>query len=160
MFFSKKKTAIIIFISAVFLLLIDRFLKILALNCLCEYNIIGEILNFNFTKNYYIAFSLPLGGDILLVIILIMLIFLLAASLKLAKKREWIQMSLFVSVLLGAISNFFDRLQYGYVIDYIDLKYFTVFNVADVMIVCSFFLLFLVQLIDNNTKDKNKSFPK
>jgi lipoprotein signal peptidase len=39
------------------------------------------------------------------------------------------------AIILGATSNLADRFQYGYVIDYFDLKYFTVFNLADVLIV-------------------------
>ena len=37
-------------------------------------------------------------------------------------------------ILLGALSNFFDRLAYGYVIDYFYLKNFTIFNLADASI--------------------------
>jgi len=140
---SQKKTAITIFLLAVFLLTIDRFLKILALNQIQEYSLIADILKFNFAKNYFIAFSLPLSGGILIAIIIAIIMFLLGYSIKLAKKREFIQVALLTNVLFGAISNLFDRLQYGYVIDYIDLKYFTVFNVADMMIVGGVCLLLL-----------------
>jgi hypothetical protein len=50
-----------------------------------------------------------------------------------------------VLVLIGAISNLYDRLSYSYVIDYLDLKYFTVFNVADAMIVLPVFSILLFQ---------------
>ena len=139
----KKKTAIILFVLAVFLLAIDRLLKIVALNQIQEYSLIGDILKFNFAKNYFIAFSLPLGGSVLIAIIIAIIIFLLVYCIRLAKKREFIQVALLTNVLFGAISNLVDRLQYGYVIDYIDLKYFTVFNVADMMIVGGVFLLLL-----------------
>ena len=139
----QKKTAIILFVLAVFLLLIDRFLKILALNQVYEYSLIGDILKFNFAKNYFIAFSLPLGGSILIAIIVAIIMFLLVYIFRLAKKKEFIHVSLLTNVLFGAISNLVDRLQYGYVIDYIDLKYFTVFNVADMMIVGGVLLLLL-----------------
>ncbi|MBU1778489.1 signal peptidase II, partial [Patescibacteria group bacterium] len=45
-------------------------------------------------------------------------------------------------IIFGAISNLTDRLEYGYVIDYFSLKYFTIFNLADVMIVIGVFCLF------------------
>ncbi len=138
---SQKKTAITIFLLAVFLLTIDRFLKILALNQIQEYSLIADILKFNFAKNYFIAFSLPLSGGILIAIIIAIIMFLLGYSIKLAKKREFIQVALLANILLGASSNLFDRFKYAYVIDYIDLKYFTVFNVADAMIVGAVFLL-------------------
>ena len=47
--------------------------------------------------------------------------------------------------ILGASSNFYDRLKYGFVVDYLDLKYFTVFNVADAMISLS--VLFMAYLL-------------
>ena len=37
-------------------------------------------------------------------------------------------------IIFGAVSNLYDRLKYGFVIDYFDLKYFTIFNIADAMI--------------------------
>jgi len=50
------------------------------------------------------------------------------------KGEEKNAMYLFL-VILGALSNLLDRLKFGYVVDYLDLRYFTVFNLADVMIV-------------------------
>ena len=41
---------------------------------------------------------------------------------------------LLTTILFGAISNILDRFSYGYVVDYLELKYFTVFNLADMMI--------------------------
>jgi len=49
-----------------------------------------------------------------------------------------------LAVILGAAGNLFDRLKYGYVVDYLDLKYFTAFNLADVMIVAGVIYLIYV----------------
>jgi signal peptidase II len=51
---------------------------------------------------------------------------------------------------LGAFSNLYDRLHYGYVIDYFDLKYFTVFNLSDVMIIIGIFGVISCIGIDKN----------
>ena len=51
------------------------------------------------------------------------------------QRQEWSKVVLLTFIIFGAISNMLDRLKYGFVIDYLDLKYFTVFNMADVMIV-------------------------
>ena len=140
----KKRTAIFLFLLAVFLFAIDRLLKSIALEFAGEYSLIGEILKFSFAKNYFIAFSLPLGGAFLIILISIIIITLLVYSLKLAIKKEWLQVALLTNILFGAISNLLDRLQLGYVVDYIDLKYFTVFNTADIMIVGGTLLLLIV----------------
>ncbi len=148
-----KKTATIIFGLAVFLLGLDRFLKSVALNYEGEYSLFGNLLKFNFVKNYFIAFSLPLGGGILVAIIVAIVIFLLIYAIRLIKDKKYLEFSLIISVIFGALSNLFDRLRYGYVIDYLDLKYFTIFNIADAMIVMSICGIFVIQLI--NDKKKN-----
>jgi signal peptidase II len=116
----------------------DRWLKALALNSHLSRpgELIGHILTFNFVPNYYMAFSLPIGGQTLNVAVLAVVLALLVYILYLirrgqAQRREII---LLIIILCGALSNIWDRLAYGYVIDYLDLKYFTVFNLADVMI--------------------------
>jgi signal peptidase II len=47
-------------------------------------------------------------------------------------------------LIIGAILNFTDRIKFGYVIDYFSLKYFTVFNLADVMICGAVFYIFII----------------
>ncbi len=137
--FNVLKTAL--FVSgAVLLLLIDRVLKLLAQTDFFTPSvpIIKNIFNFSFAANYGIAFSVPFEGEILTVITGIIIIFLGFYLFFLYKKRSF-QKFLFLTLLfLGAVSNFYDRINWGYVIDYWDLKYFTIFNLADVMIVAGF----------------------
>ena len=45
------------------------------------------------------------------------------------------------SILAGALSNYFDRLIYGYVIDFISIGWWPIFNLADVYITCAAFLI-------------------
>ncbi|MEK7203344.1 MAG: signal peptidase II [Patescibacteria group bacterium] len=144
-----KKIAVFI-IVAIFFVSADRFLKILAFsNNRHEFNLIGEILKFNFKKNYYIAFSLPLAGEALIILIELIIIVLALFCLHCVKKgkyRELIPLSL---IILGASSNLYDRIKYGFVIDYLDLKYFTVFNLSDAMIVSGIFLLLIIKSFKN-----------
>lgn len=135
--------AIITFI-AIFFVSLDRLLKIIALNYQYPKNIIKDLLQFNFVPNYYIAFSIPFTGILLNFLICIILFFLFYYLIKKIKELNIYESSPLVFITLGTMSNLFDRLKYGYVIDYIDLKYFTIFNIADSMIVCGvFYLIFL-----------------
>jgi len=139
-----KKTAAYIYL-AVFLLLIDRFLKsFIWLNQSFEYKIVGEYLKINFALNPFIAFSLPLTGYILISIIILILALLIVVFLKLYKTADYHSAGLLTFIFIGASSNLFDRFKYGAVVDYFDLKYFTVFNLADTMIVISAFVLFVI----------------
>lgn len=59
-------------------------------------------------------------------------------------------------LIFGAILNFTDRIKFGYVVDYFDLKYFTVFNVADVMITTSIVFLIILNLKNNGLRKVSK----
>jgi len=133
MFLNKKSAAL--YLLAVFFIL-DRILKfIFNDNYEITIKILGDYLKFNFAKNYNIAFSLPFTGYYLIIIILLIIFAIIFYTYSLYKhNRNNINIFFLLSILAGAISNFIDRNIYGYVVDYIDLKYFTVFNIADALI--------------------------
>jgi signal peptidase II len=117
---------------------LDRWLKMtaLALGPGRRLNLINHLLSFSFTPNYYMAFSLPLGGQALNMAVLAVVLGLLAYILYLLSQptRKKLEIICLIIILSGALSNIWDRLVYGYVIDYLALRYFTVFNLADAMI--------------------------
>ena len=128
-------------IAGAIFFIIDRYLKNLAITADKSHNLLGNILTFNFIPNYNIAFSLPLRGPWLIVTIGLIIV-AITAYLVLVKLKP-LEKVAFSLILLGAISNLIDRLQYGYVIDYFDLKWFTIFNLADILItVGTIFLIF------------------
>lgn len=129
---------------------VDRILKLLALNFKTTqpFQLIKNIISFQFTANSYMAFSLPLGGLLLNILITAVVILLLIYIIYLISyKSERQSEIIFLSIIFaGALSNIFDRLLYGYVVDYLELKYFTVFNLADVMISGGAIILILKNL--------------
>lgn len=129
-----------IFLAVIFFAVLDRLLKALAAAG-WRVDLFGQVLKFNLVKNYYIAFSLPLAGfwlNAAILAVILLLVYYLIASWRQGKRMVTL---CWLAVILGAASNLYDRLKYGYVIDYLDLKYFTVFNLADVMIVVGVILL-------------------
>ncbi len=118
---------------------LDRLLKLIAINLqnLEPIRLIGNFFYFHFAANTYMAFSLPWKGPLLNILIIIVIILLLSYIIYLItnnKPKDYWEIILLSIILAGALSNMLDRLMYGYVIDYLDLKYFTIFNLADVMI--------------------------
>lgn len=116
----------------------DRGLKRLALGKADEPGLhpIGDIFIFDFTKNPYISFSLPLSGWWLNLVLGIVIIGLICYIIYLISKKNS-QKTLILPltfILFGAISNIIDRIQYGYVVDYLEIRHFSVFNLADAMI--------------------------
>jgi signal peptidase II len=64
-------------------------------------------------------------------------------------------------VLGGALGNIFDRIRYGYVVDFLDLHFgtwkpFLVFNVADAAITVGVLLLLLRALLTSRKPKKAK----
>lgn len=127
-------------LPAVFFAALDRFLKSLAARQ-ADFGLVGDFFKFSFAENRYIAFSLPLYGNFLNILILAILLGLLYYFLTLIRKDQPREAGLILILIFGAASNLFDRLKYGFVVDYLDLRYFTVFNIADIMIVGSVGLL-------------------
>lgn len=123
----------------------DRYLKIFAQKLVPEthFKLLSDWLIFRFTPNPYIAFSLPFSGillNITVILIILGLIYYIFYLILNKKNRNLSQSErkhtiiLLTIILFGAISNIQDRLFYGYVVDYLELRYFTVFNIADIMI--------------------------
>jgi signal peptidase II len=132
-----RKKTVFYTLLAVFLIGFDRFFKVLALNQVFDppVSVLQDWFKLGFSPNYNIAFSIPFSGFWLNVLIGLMILGLLFYLVFLGKKKEYKQFAPLTFLIFGAISNFADRLSHGFVVDYFDLKYFTVFNLADVMIV-------------------------
>jgi len=123
----------------------DRLLKGLALRLEAPKELISNFFLFNLTKNYFISFSLPLSGPILnvFIIILVILLALYIIFLLFKEKDRKLEIILLLFIFFGALSNLIDRLSLGFVVDYLELRYFTAFNIADVMITIPSFWLIL-----------------
>jgi signal peptidase II len=119
------------------LIILDRFLKIFFLKTL---SVDGSVFALYINKN--IAFSLPVPALVLypmLFLVFLALVFVWYRDLVTEKKYIWP----YALIIIGAASNIWDRLQYGGVVDYFNVPFFTVFNLSDVYIflgVCYFLL--------------------
>lgn len=132
--YSKKMTAYVF--VAIFFVALDRFLKILAVKFFGQpFFLVNDTFSLKFSSNYNIAFSLPVGGAILNIVVILIIVGLLYNLFFLLKRQDYKKSTYLIFIIFGAISNLADRLKFGYVVDYFDLKYFTVFNIADMMIV-------------------------
>ncbi|MCX6795507.1 MAG: signal peptidase II [Candidatus Falkowbacteria bacterium] len=149
-FFKNPKNIALI---ATMFFVVDRVLKSLAVNNRLPGFDIGGFFRLAFIPNSFIAFSLPLSGWPLMILIWAIMLGLVSyiIYLILNKKSESLEVVLLTTILFGAISNYTDRINYGFVIDYLDLKSFTVFNLADAMI-----CLGAAAIILKNLKHKKK----
>lgn len=108
-----------------------------------EFFIIPKFISLRLHQNTGMAFSLEvpqailiyLGGAILLILAFAGIYGLLRQQL------DWLNP---IGLLFaGGASNLFDRIAYGYTIDYIYLRPYSLFNLADIMIVAGCLLALL-----------------
>lgn len=95
--------------------------------------IIPNILFFQLVHNYGAAYGIFQHQRLFLLCVSAIVIFGGFFFSKSICTSIWARWGLTL-LLIGAIGNFIDRLFLGYVIDFIDIRIFPVFNVADVCI--------------------------
>lgn len=86
----------------------------------------------NFQKNYYFLFIFQ--GWFFYLLTTSILLFLVFLIIKGYKKENYQPSFSLIFILLGGGSNFFDRIIYGFVIDYFNFFNLWSFNLADAMI--------------------------
>lgn len=123
--------------GVIFLFITDRILKYIALNH--WYNkkaiIIKDCLELELFKNPNIAFGIYLPSVLIIILAILIIAGLIYYLFILLSRQGYLMLKsgLFL-IILGAISNLYDRLLYDNVIDYINIKDFPVFNLGDLMI--------------------------
>ena len=131
--------------------IVDRIAKILSLQLLPDegifviQNIVGLVLE----RNQGIAYSIPLSGINLTIVLVIIIIALVVLAIKAYRKKEINVVISMGLIITGAFSNLLDRLQYGYVVDMLVLTRWPVFNIADLMILVGGIWLVIIYLRKN-----------
>jgi len=114
-----------------------------SMNYFQRIDILGKILGFRYVHNRGVAFGMFSGVEGILIasisttIIIGLLIFGVIFKNRLSKIEQFF----FGMIIGGALGNLIDRLRLGYVVDFIELPYWPVFNVADTSIVLGTILL-------------------
>jgi signal peptidase II len=105
--------------------------------------LVGGLVRLDYTRNSGAAFGLYQGGGVLLAAIAIgVSVVIILSYRRLARSPRIVRAALGL-ILGGAIGNLVDRVRLGYVVDFIDLRWWPVFNLADSAIVIGITLLIL-----------------
>ena len=123
---------------------------------------ITPYLNLFLIWNKGIAFGLlSIDGSIIYNSITILIGLIIITILFMMLKNNNIQRYFFALIVGGALGNFYDRIVYTAVPDFIDLHFYGfhwfVFNVADIFITIGVFCLILVELFFNNKNINEKN---
>ncbi len=129
------------------LILVDRVIKSLFLKGFAFYCC---KIDFSLIRNTGIAFGLFKNKTLFIAIFNALFIIIISLFLFWDRFKKDVFVSIaFVLILSGAISNFIDRLFLGYVVDYINVGWFPVFNLADVMISLGAFIWIIDEFVIN-----------
>ena len=123
---------------------------------------ITPYLNLFLIWNKGIAFGLfSIDGSIIYSSITILIGLIIITIFFMMLKNNSVQRYFFALIVGGALGNFYDRIVYTAVPDFIDLHFYGfhwfVFNVADVFITIGVFCLILVELFFNNQNINEKN---
>ena len=161
-FFSKKFYIYLFFVFLIFIS--DRLSKIYIINeslkNLDNFILKSTYLNIRLIWNEGIAFGLFSFDDkflyhslsLLILVIILVIIYMII-------KSEGLKKFSLMLILGGALGNFYDRIAYGAVLDFIDFHvngfHWFIFNIADIFISIGVFALILIEIFDKKNYEKN-----
>ena len=152
-----------IMLFSMIIFIIDQLVKLFvgfSLELNTSFTVFNNFFYISNVHNYGAAFSILYGNRIFLVIVSVITLVLVYYFLLKNKKFDWYNI-IFYSLLIGGIlGNLFDRIIYGYVIDYFDFYFFgynfPIFNVADICIVISVIMIIIDTLWRGNGEIRSK----
>jgi len=160
---NRKRQAVIAAFLISAILVLDQYSKALISSSLTtgqSIPIINNILHLTFIRNTGAAFGLFKNSTTFFIIIsMVAVVFIAILILSFIKKGELFHRSLvnlgLILIFPGALGNLIDRLRFGYVIDFIDVRVWPVFNIADTSITIGTILLFTSLVAGNLTHNKS-----
>ena len=125
---------LLFYTTAVFIVVCDQVSKWAVVSRLpygAREPVLGKFLYLTHTHNTGGAFSLLQAHNYWFVLIAGIAVFALAYAFHRSARRDlWVSAALALA-LGGAIGNLIDRVRFGYVVDFFDVQFWPVFNVAD-----------------------------
>lgn len=152
-----------IMLFSMIIFIIDQIVKLFvgfSLELNTSITIFNNFFYISNVHNYGAAFSILYGNRIFLVLVSVITLVLVYYFLLKNKKFSWFNI-IFYSLLIGGIlGNLFDRIIYGYVVDYLDFYIFgynfPIFNVADMCIVVAVILAMIDIIRSENDEVRGK----
>ncbi len=151
---------IIAFIVAILLAVGDQLIKLLVTNTLKSggtVSLLNGLVEFFYCENEGMAFGMLQNGRwIFIVFTIIILVVLVVYMIKTKPKSKFLLASLSL-IIGGGLGNLIDRIFYGYVIDYIQLSFFSpVCNFADYCITAGTVMLIIYILFFTSSDEDKK----
>lgn len=96
---------------------------------------LSRLVKFTYISNTGAAFGMfPQLGTIFMIIAVLVIVGIIIFHRQLPIHNVWVRISLGLQ-LGGAMGNLVDRILRGYVVDFVDIGFWPIFNIADISIV-------------------------
>ncbi len=148
-----------VFILSIIVVIADQISKYFVIERLkgtVSHVIIPGFLKFTYVENYGAAFGILKNKKTFFIITTTLIIIFISLFLIRYYYKINIFMRIGLGLLLGgAVGNFIDRIRFGYVVDFINVRLFNsydfpVFNIADISIVCGTIIILILTLLDKH----------
>lgn len=143
--------------TIVFIVVLDQLVKKIIVSNLFPSESIPILKNFlhiTYVKNTGILFGLLKGYNFIFILISIIAIVFIFLFFYFFRSGFYTQVSL-VLISAGALSNLIDRLTRGHIVDFIDLRVWPVFNIADICITIGAIILTIEIFKSFSNKSEN-----
>ncbi len=142
-----KRFYSLVAIGVIFAYCVDRLTKYAAIHFLQEPQVLlPGVLEFEFIQNPKFLFYLHLPFAVSITIITAVLFFLLYITVKEYHAKHHAEVAVLLFIAAGAFSNLLDRISFGHVVDFINVPFWSVFNLADIYIVAGAVIFFILTL--------------
>lgn len=132
---TNRRTAFMIILFSVLLFMIDRLLKHLAVSGTTMGPTNGGV-RFELFQNPAIAFSIAFPTWASLALIPVVLTLFIGGAVRLYRRGDAVRSAALIAIVVAACSNYLDRVQHGYVVDYVSVgNWLPVFNLSDAVMV-------------------------
>lgn len=142
-----------IFIFSIIFIIFDQLIKFFISNNIIlgnEITIINDFFSITNVHNFGAAWSLFSGSVIILVFIAFVALFFIYFSFIHKKNLNNLELFTYSLLIGGIVGNLIDRIFLGYVVDYLSFNIFgymfPIFNLADIGIVISVFIIIIMSI--------------
>lgn len=144
----------------IFGVVVDQLVKLLVAARLPlggGFELVPGLLQINYVQNTGAAWSMFSNSTLALAVFsVVMAVFLGVWLWRTPREQLWRRVALAL-MLAGALGNMIDRFRLGYVVDFIKLPHWPVFNIADILLCVGVALLALLLAAEEWTEYKRKS---
>lgn len=132
-------------LPAACIVVLDEWLKARGLALLPDETALVEphVIDFAIHKNPGLAFDLPFRLELVIGLSILIGIVLARAAYKTWRRRPKIAFSIFL-IILGALGNLYDRIMYGFTVDYIIVMGRIAINFSDALILLGIVALLIL----------------